>query len=93
MSGPEGFYNTYWDQGNPTDGEQLGGVGTDAERLTKDNMFTPYYGTVDFEVTTERRYKASGITSNGNLDYIYIGETYYNKETLGKLNILKTACK
>ena len=90
LSGPEGFYNTYWDQGNPTDGEQLGGVGADAERLTKDNMFTPYYGTVDFEVTTERRYKASGITSNGNLDYIYIGETYYNKETLGKLNILKT---
>ena len=39
---------------------------------------------------SDRRYKSSGITSNGNLDYIYIGETYFNKEAVGKVNILKT---
>ncbi len=90
LAGPKGFYNPYWDYGNPSKGERLGGIGDDAERLTKDNMFVPCYGTVDFEVTTDRRYKASGIVSNGNLDYIYIGESYYNREAVGKLNILKT---
>lgn len=48
------------------------------------------YGTVDFEVTTDRRYQASGIVSSGNLDYLYIGETMYDDEVLGKLSILKT---
>ena len=90
LTGPEGFYNLYWDQGNPTDGEVLGGSGVDADRATEDNMFLPYYGTVDFEVTTDRKYKASGITSSGNLDYIYIGESYFNDEAVGKVTILKT---
>lgn len=89
IDGPTGFYNQYWDQGNEND-ELLGGIGTDAGVLTRKNLFKSYYGTVDFEVTTDRKYKASGIVSNGNLDYIYIGETYFNKEAVGKINILKT---
>ncbi len=90
ITAPEGYYNLYWDQGNPTEGETLGGVGTDSERATEDNLFLPYYGTVDFEVTTDRRYQSSGIVSSGNLDYIYIGEDYFNDEAVGKLSILKT---
>ena len=90
LSGPRGYHNTYWDYGNETDGEKLGGLGTDSDVATLANMFDAYYGTVEFDVTTERKYKSSGITSSGNLDYIYIGEHYFNDEVLGKLNILKT---
>lgn len=90
LTGPEGFYNRYWDLGNPTRGETLGGIGGDQNRPTVDNLHLAYWGTVDFEVTTERRYQSSGIVSSGNLDYIYIGETCYNEEAVGKLNILKT---
>ena len=90
LSGPRGYHNTYWDYGDETVGEKLGGVGTDKDVATLENMFKSYYGTVEFDVTTERKYKSSGITSSGNLDYIYIGENYFNDEVLGKLNILKT---
>lgn len=90
LSGPVGFYNQYWDQGNEHEDELHGGLGEDASRPARDNLFQSYYGTVDFEVTTDRLYKSSGIVSNGNLDYIYIGESYFNKEAVGKINILKT---
>ena len=90
LTGPTGYHNTYWDHGNKTNGETLNGIGTDADRNTVDNMFKPYYGTVDFEITTDRLYKSSGIVDSDNLDYIYIGETYYNDETLGKVTIKKT---
>ena len=90
VDGPKGFYNVYWDQGNEREDEEHGGLGEDASRRARDNLFKSYYGTVDFEVTTDRHYKSSGIVSNGNLDYIYIGETYNNKEAVGKVNILKT---
>lgn len=90
VDGPKGFYNLYWDQGNEREDEEHGGLGEDASRPARDNLFKSYYGTVDFEVTTDRHYKSSGIVSNGNLDYIYIGETYNNKEAVGKVNILKT---
>ena len=90
LQAPHGYRNTYWDKGNGTNGEVLGGLGEDANRATDDNKLKDYYGTVDFEVTTDRLYKASGETGSDNLDYIYIGETYYNDEVLGKINILKT---
>lgn len=90
LTSPDGLHNRYWDYGNGTDGETLGGVGTDRETGTKDNMFQKYFGAVDFEVTTERRYQSSGITASDNLDYIYIGEPYYNSEIQGKLSISKT---
>ncbi|MCD8250089.1 MAG: hypothetical protein LUC60_09625, partial [Lachnospiraceae bacterium] len=55
------------------------------------NSYLDYgIGAVDFEVTTDRRYQASGIVSSGNLDYLYIGETMYDDEVVGKLSILKT---
>ena len=88
INGPKGFYN-------PTGIREMSmrmksmAVGEDASRPTRDNLFKSYYGTVDFEVTTDRRYKSSGITSNGNLDYIYIGETYFNKEAVRKGQYLK----
>ena len=90
LSGPNGYHNTYWDYGNGTDGERLGGIGEDSNVPTEDNMFQKYYGTKDFEVTTDRRYRASGIVSSDNLDYLYIGEHFYNDELQGKLNITKT---
>lgn len=90
LSGPNGYHNVYWDYGNGTEGEELGGLGKDNEVKTEDNMFQKYYGTMDFEVTTERLYKSSGIVSSDNLDYLYIGENYYNDEVQGKLNITKT---
>lgn len=90
LLGPEGYHNTFWDYGNFTVGELLGGKGADADVPTLDNMFQKYYGTVDFEITTERLYKASGIVASDNLDYIYIGENYFNDEVQGKLNIQKT---
>ena len=90
LSGPNGYHNLYWDYGNGTDGERLGGIGTDSAVATEDNMFQKYYGTMDFEVTTDRLFKASGIVSSDNLDYLYIGESYFNDELQGKLTISKT---
>ena len=90
LSGPNGYHNTYWDYGNGTEGERLGGIGEDSNVPTEDNMFQKYYGTKDFEVTTDRRYRASGIVASDNLDYLYIGEYFYNDELQGKLNITKT---
>lgn len=90
LYGPRGYHNTYWDYGNGTDKEQLGGIGTDRDVAVLDNMFQKYYGARDFEVTTDRLYKSSGIVSSDNLDYIYIGESYYNDEIRGKLTITKT---
>ena len=90
LSGPNGYHNVYWDYGNGTDGEKLGGLGKDSEVKTEDNMFQKYYGTMDFEVTTDRLYRSSGIVSSDNLDYLYIGENYYNDEVQGKINISKT---
>lgn len=90
LSAPNGTHNLYWDYGNGTEGELLGGIGTDSDVPTEDNMFQKYYGTVDFEVTTNRLYKSSGIVNSDNLDYIYIGEVYYNDEIQGKLTISKT---
>ena len=90
LSGPNGYHNTYWDYGNGTSGELLGGIGDDRDVPTEDNLFQKYYGSKDFEVTTDRKYRASGIVSSDNLDYLYIGEYFYNDELQGKLNITKT---
>lgn len=90
LTARDGLHNMFWDYGNWTDGEQLGGIGADASVPNYDNMFNKYYGSVDFEITTERLYKSSGITASDNLDYIYVGEYYYNDEVQGKLTITKT---
>lgn len=95
IQGPEGFWNAYWDYGNPDTNpkfpnEDLGGQGTDKDNSTGTNMKQKYFGTVEFEVTTERLYQSSSIVTDNNLDCLYIGEYYSNSETLGKLTIMKT---
>lgn len=95
IEGPEGYWNAYWDLGNPNKNpgfpnETLGGVGTDKDNRNETNMVRKYFGTVDFEVTTDRKFQSSAIVTDNNLDCLYIGEYYSNAETLGKLTIMKT---
>ena len=47
-----------------------------------------YY--VDFDISTDRIYKATGDDSENGMDTLVIGEDYWNEETLGKLTIRKT---
>lgn len=47
-----------------------------------------YY--VDFEITTDRIYAATGDKNENGMDTLVIGENYSNHETLGKLTIRKT---
>lgn len=47
-----------------------------------------YY--VDFDISTDRIYKATGDDNENGMDTFVIGEDYWNEETLGKLTIRKT---
>lgn len=47
-----------------------------------------YY--VDFDISTNRIYKATGDDNENSMDTLVIGENYWNEETLGKLTIRKT---
>ena len=47
-----------------------------------------YY--VDFTITTERIYQATGDQNENGMDTLVIGEEYHNSETLGRLTIRKT---
>ena len=47
-----------------------------------------YY--VDFDISTDRIYKATGDDNKNGMDTLVIGEDYWNEETLGKLTIRKT---
>lgn len=47
-----------------------------------------YY--VDFDISTDRIYKATGDDNENSMDTLVIGENYWNEETLGKLTIRKT---
>lgn len=47
-----------------------------------------YY--VDFDISTDRIYKATGDDNENGMDTLVIGEDYWNEETLGKLTICKT---
>lgn len=47
-----------------------------------------YY--VDFDISTDRIYKATGDDNENGMDTLLIGEDYWNEETLGKLTIRKT---
>lgn len=46
-----------------------------------------YY--VDFDISTDRIYKATGDDNENGMDTLVIGEDYWNEETLGKLTIRK----
>ena len=45
---------------------------------------------VDFTITTDRIYQATGDKNENGMDTLVIGETYSNHETLGKVTIRKT---
>lgn len=47
-----------------------------------------YY--IDFDISTDRIYKATGDDNENGMDTLVIGEDYWNEETLGKLTLRKT---
>lgn len=76
VTGPNGFYNEWLDSA----GYENGILTDDADGI--------YY--VDFEITTDRIYAATGDKNENGMDTLVIGENYSNHETLGKLTIRKT---
>ena len=76
VTGPNGFYNEWLDSA----GYENGVLADDADGS--------YY--VDFEITTDRIYAATGNKNENGMDTLVIGENYSNHETLGKLTIRKT---
>ena len=81
VNGPNGFYNEWAASAVYDDGHlQIDDTGRFADGT--------FY--VDFEVSTERAYKATGDDSENSQDILVIDEEYRNRETLGKLTIRKT---
>ena len=76
VTGPNGFYNEWKD----TAGYENGILADDADGS--------FY--VDFTITTDRIYQATGGKNENGMDTLVIGEKYSNHETLGKLTIRKT---
>ena len=76
VTGPNGFYNEWLDSA----GYENGVLADDADGS--------YY--VDFEITTDRIYEATGDKNENGMDTLVIGEKYSNHETLGRLTIRKT---
>lgn len=76
ITGPNGFYNEWLD----TAGYENGILADDADGS--------FY--VDFTITTDRIYQATGDKNENGMDTLVIGEKYANHETLGKLTIRKT---
>ena len=76
ITGPNGFYNEWKD----TAGYENGILADDADGS--------FY--VDFTITTDRIYQATGDKNENGMDTLVIGEKYSNHETLGKLTIRKT---
>ena len=76
VSGPDGFYNEWLDSAGYENG------------ILADDADGSYF--VDFEITTNRIYQATGDENEDGMDTLVIGEKYSNHETLGKLTIRKT---
>ena len=76
ITGPNGFYNEWKD----TAGYENGILADDADGS--------FY--VDFTITTDRIYQATGDKNENGMDTLVIGEKYSNHETIGKLTISKT---
>ena len=76
VTGPNGFYNEWLDSAGYEN------------RVLADDADGSYY--VDFEITTDRIYAATGDKNENGMDTLVIGENYSNHETLGKLTIRKT---
>ena len=82
VNGPNGFYNE-WMASAVYDED--GHLFIDDTGRFADGTFY-----VDFEVSTERAYKATGDDSEDSQDILVIDEDYQNNETLGVLKIRKT---
>ena len=82
VSGPDGFYNEW---GTSAVYDEDGHLQIDDTGRFADGTFY-----VDFEVSTERAYKATGDDSEDSQDVLVIDEDYHNNETLGVLTIRKT---
>ncbi len=82
VNGPNGFYNE-WAASAVYDED--GHLFIDDTGRFADGTFY-----VDFEVSTERAYKATGDDSENSQDILVIDEDYQNNETLGVLKIRKT---
>ena len=81
VNGPNGYYNEWAASAVYEDGHlQIDDTGNFADGS--------FY--VDFSVTTERVYKATGDDSEDSQDILVIDEDYQNNETLGVLKIRKT---
>lgn len=83
VNGPEGFYNEWIDSAQ---------YGENGILLDKGENGTYATGSfyVDFAVTTNRIYEATGDLNEDNQDNLLIEEEYHNNETLGKVIIRKT---
>lgn len=81
VNGPNGFYNEWAASAVYENGHlQIDDTGNFADGS--------FY--VDFSVTTDRVYKATGDDSEDSQDILVIDEDYQNNETLGVLKIRKT---
>lgn len=81
VNGPNGYFNEWAASAVYEDGHlQIDDTGNFADGS--------FY--VDFSVTTERVYKATGDDSEDSQDILVIDEEYRNNETLGVLKIRKT---
>ena len=76
ITGPNGFYNEWKDTADYENG------------ILADDADGSFY--VDFTITTDRMYQATGDKNENGMDTLVIGEKYSNHETLGKLTIRKT---
>ena len=81
INGPEGFYNEWADTTKYDEHGIL--LGHD------DGTWDTGAAYVDFEVTTDRIYQATGDDNEDSQDTLVIEETYANNETLGRLTIRK----
>lgn len=79
-AGPNGFYNE-WLATAVYDGEHL--------QIDDTGRYADGAFYVDFEVSSDRAYRATGDDSEDGQDILVIDEAYRNRETLGKLTIRK----
>ncbi|MDD3229314.1 MAG: SpaA isopeptide-forming pilin-related protein, partial [Oscillospiraceae bacterium] len=81
VNGPEGFFNEWV---STTKYDENGVL-----LENKDGTWDTGEAYVDFTVTTDRIYQATGDDNEDSQDTLVIEETYSNRETLGKLTIRK----
>ena len=81
ISGPTGFYNEWADTAAYDENGSL--------QMDATGAFADGHGYVDFVVSTDRIYNATGDDSEDAQDILVIDEKYSNRETLGRLTIRK----